>query len=445
MATGYQATRHFGGTGRRAVEKWLDSPRRQLSAFVLVALLVLGVIATGTIIAIERIARDTALDEAARTTQRLADYIVGPLLAEGDESDVRRVLANRVEGEALQTLVVWSVDGEILYSDREDLIGQRSEPSAELRSAAAGDVVAEVDDEPETSYQGVEAGPLLEVYAPITGSDPPRVLEAYFAYSTIDDQADRLRGQIIPWAVGGLVLLQFLQVPIAVSLVRRIQRQETERTALVERGLTASDRERRAIAADLHDGPVQDLAGISYALSGLRGSVPPERHPTVDRLVAAVRDAVDGLRRLMVDLYPPDLSSAGLGVALHTLAEPLVEQGIEVTITADRLPDADPRCLAVLYRTAKEALGNVASHARATHVWIELAADDLDGVAAARLVIADDGIGFPATGLYQRGDGHLGVTLVVDRVTDLGGTVSLEQRPGGGAMITALVPVDNGA
>jgi two-component system, NarL family, sensor kinase len=441
MAAGRRVTRLYGGTGRRTVEKWFDSPRRQLSAFVLVALLALVVIATGTVIAIERIARDTALDDATRTTQRLADHIVGPLLAAEDEAGLRRVLASRVEGEALQTLVVWSVDGEILYSDRADLVGGRSEPSAELLAAAAGEVAADVDDDPETSYQGVATGPLLEVYVPITGSDPPRVLEAYFAYSAIDDQTDRLRGEIIPWAVGGLVLLQFVQVPIAVSLVRRIQRQETERTALVERGLTASDRERRAIAADLHDGPVQDLAGISYALSGLRGSVPPERHGTVDRLVAAVRDAVDGLRKLMVDLYPPDLSSAGLGMALHTLAEPLVAQGIEVTIAADPLPDADPRCLAVLYRTAKEALGNVARHAQARSVWIELGPGHLGDVAAARLVIADDGVGFPETGLYQRGDGHLGLTLMVDRITDLGGTVHLEQRPGGGAMITALVPV----
>jgi two-component system, NarL family, sensor kinase len=445
MTTGHQATRFRGAPDRRTAARWLGSPRRQLWAFVLVALLALVVIAVGMVVVIERVARENALGEAARTTQRLADYVVAPLLADGDDGALRRVLASRVEGEALQTLVVWSADGEILHSDNRNLIGQRSEPSDELLAAAAGEVVADIDEAPETTYESATSGPLLEVYAPIAGSEPPQVLEAYFSYSAIDDEADQLRGELIPLAVGGLVLLQLVQLPIAVSLVRRIRRQETERTALVERGLTASDRERRAIAADLHDGPVQDLAGISYALSGLRGSIPPERHATVDRLVAAVRDAVDGLRRLMVDLYPPDLSVAGLGLALHTLAEPLVQQGIDVTIAAEPLPEADPRCLAVLYRTAKEALGNVARHAQASNVWIELGPDDLDGVAAARLVIADDGVGFPETGLYQRGDGHLGLTFMVDRITDLGGTVDLGQRPGGGAMITAQVPVDSGA
>jgi two-component system NarL family sensor kinase len=211
----------------------------------------------------------------------------------------------------------------------------------------------------------------------------------------------------------------------------------------VRRSVEASDRERRAIAADVHDGPVQDLAGVSYALSALRGSLPEERQPTVDKLVGAIRHAVQSLRRLMVDIYPPDLSGPGLGVAIADLAEPLRAAGTEVLIDAAPLPETSPEVTAVLYRTAKEALANVAHHAQATCAWITLEETELRGAPAVRLEVADDGIGFPPS-TDKRAEGHLGLSLLRDRVVDLQGTVTLGDRVGGGALLTAAVPLHHG-
>ncbi len=421
---------------------------RELAAFCATALLVLIAVSAGTVWLSERIARANALEEAERTAQRLAQFLIAPALTEapagapGRFDELDGAAENRMSDGSVVRMVVWRATGEVLWATEPELVGRDLAPSDGVLAAIGGATVAEVDERPETTPQG-EPQTLLEVYTPLAGPGEQLAFEAYFAYDGIARQAARLRGQIIPMAIGALVVLQLVQVPIATSLARRVRRQEAERTALVQRNVEASDRERRAIAADVHDGPVQDLAGVSYALSALRNSVPEERQPTVDKLVGAIRHAVQSLRRLMVDIYPPDLSGPGLGVAISDSAEPLRAAGIEVLIDAAPLPETPPDVTAALYRTAKEALANVAHHAQAKRTWITLEETALHGTPAVRLEVADDGVGFPAS-TDKRAEGHLGLSLLRDRVVDLGGTVTLGDRLGGAALLTAVLPLHHG-
>jgi two-component system, NarL family, sensor kinase len=424
---------------------WPERPRRELAAFLATALLVLLVVSAGTIWLSERIARETALAEAERSATRLADFLVQPPLedalagSDGAWQELDRVVGNRLRDGSVSRLVVWRGSGEILWSSDKSIQGRTIPPSEELRAAIAGETVSDVDEAPETAAGQPEAQ--LEVYVPVTANGEQLAVESYFPYGSIDRQAALLRGEIIPMAIGALVLLQVVQIPIATSLARRVRRQEAERAELMQRTVAASDRERRAIASDVHDGPVQDLAGVSYALSALKASVPPERHATVDKLVVAVRHAVQSLRRLMIDIYPPDLSGAGLGTAINDLADGLRGEGVTVLVDAAPLPDLSPDAAAVLYRTAKEALANVAKHAKASQVWVTLEEAVDGGAPAVRLEIADDGVGYPAVGTDRRSEGHLGLSLLRDRVVDLGGAVTLGDRVGGGALLTAVVPV----
>ncbi|MGY1640005.1 sensor histidine kinase [Geodermatophilus sp. SYSU D00703] len=432
---------------RRRARSGGAGPRRELAAFCATALLVLLAVSAGTIWLSERIARANALAEAERSADRLGQLLIAPVLADalagvdGRWEELDRDVQNRMSDGSVTRMVVWRPTGEIVYASEPGLQGRVIGPSDELLAAVGGETVSSVDEAPETAP---EAEALLEVYTPLEVRGERLAFEAYFAYEGIDRQAALLRGEIIPMAIGALVLLQVVQIPIATSLARRVRRQETERAALMQRHVEASERERRAIAADVHDGPVQDLAGVSYALSALRGSLPEERRPTVDRLVGAVRHAVQSLRRLMVDIYPPDLSGPGLGAAISDVAEPLRAEGVEVLMDAAPLPEMTPDATAVLYRTAKEALANVAKHAKAQHTWITLEETELHGGQAVRLEIADDGVGFPDDGTDRREEGHLGLTLLRDRVVDLGGTVTLAERRGGGALLTAVVPVAHG-
>jgi signal transduction histidine kinase len=433
-------TRSWSGSTR----SW---PQRELAAFFLIPVLMLVAVATGTVIVSERIARTTALDEAERTAVRVAEVLVAPVIDEaldgvpGRWQELERILTTRMSDGSIASVVVWSAEGQIVFASERDLVGERISPSDELLAAIGGSVVADVDEAPETVYGGTGDGPMVEVYVPLTVRGEPMAVETYFNHDGIDRQAALLRGEIIPMAVGALVLLQVVQVPIAISLARRVRRHESERAELMELSLTASERERRAIAADVHDGPVQDLAGISYALGALRASVPADRQATVDRLVGAVRSAVQSLRRLMIDIYPPDLSGPGLCVAISDLVEPLRARGTVVSLEIDPPPDLSPEAAAVIYRTAKEALVNAASHAEAQRVWVCLEQTEHEGGAAVRLEVADDGVGFPETGTDRRRDGHVGLRVLVDRVVDLGGTVELGNRRNGGAVMTAVIPL----
>jgi signal transduction histidine kinase len=410
--------------------------------------LLLGVVATATVVLCNSLARSNALAEAERSAGRLAQLIVAPFLREAaggraeSLEELDRVLANRLGDGSIDRVVVWAADGEVVYSTDEGLRGRQLPVTDDLRTALDGEVVSQVDDRPENDP---ESGTSVEVYVPVEVAGEPIVVETYFAGGGVERAAARLRRQIVPLAVGALVVLQAVQLPVAVSLARRVRRQEAERRDLLARSLSASDRERRAIAADVHDGPVQDLAGVSYALSALRHVVPDERHPTVDRLVTTVRHAVASLRRLMADIYPIDLSQAGLAAALDDLAQQVREDGATATVETDDVPPLQPETSAVLYRTAKEALTNVRKHAGAQTVLIRLTGDRLDGRPAVRLTVTDDGVGFtldttPSSG---NGPGHLGVRLLTDRVVDAGGVVSIAPVPEGGTVVTAVLPLDS--
>jgi len=433
----------------RSWPRWARAsrPPRELAAFLTVALLVLVAVSGGILLISERIARNNALAEAERAAVRLGQLVIAPLVADvlrgtpGALEDLDRVVDNRMSDGSVTSILVWRPDGTVLYSSEDEIIGEVLEPTEELRTAAGGAVLSSVDAEPETAYERVSPGPKLEVYTPLDVDGESLVFEAYYSYDRIAREASALRWQIIPMAVGGLVVLQLVQVPIAASLARRARRTEAERAEFMQLTIADSDRERRAMAADLHDGPVQDLAGVGYALGALRLSMPPEQHPTVDRLVGVVRHAVQSLRRLMVEIYPPDLSGPGLGDALRDLTEPLRTAGLTVSVDAGPVPPLSPDLAAAVYRTAKESLANVASHAQADNVWVRLEVVEQDGEAALLLEVCDDGVGFPAEGIDRRSEGHLGLRLVLDRVRHLGGRVELSERSGGGAVVTAVLPL----
>jgi two-component system NarL family sensor kinase len=430
--------------------KRLIQPRRPLALFIVSALVVSAAVAAVTVLISGNIARSTAVAEAEDVAVRLANLLVAPLLRDalaGDASswaELDRFLENRMSDGSLVSVVVWTAEGEVLWSTIDELIGDRVEVEDDLEAALAGTTVADLDEEPDSHY-GEDTGPLLEVYVPVDIDGTRLVVESYFPADTIDEQTALLRAEIVPLAVGALVVLQLVQLPIAASMARRARQHEAERLSLMARALTASDRERRSIAGDVHDGPVQDLAGVSYALAALRPAIPEERRAIVDRLTTTVQHAVASLRRLMVDIYPPDLSGTSLGPAIDDLAVRLREAGTEVSVTADPLPGLPAEYAAVLYRTAKEALANVSRHADAEQVWVDVSCVKHGDDDAVLLTVADDGVGLPDPLVAEAsGDGHLGLRLVRERIEDLDGEVRLEGRADGGTVLSALVPLRPG-
>ena len=301
---------------------------RSLTLFLLLPLLVLVAVAAGTALLSERLAQGNAIADAQRVAVGLTRYLVAPVLEEaidgqpGRWADLSERVDNRLADRSITTLNVWTSTGQVLFSSDPAIVDSTFPPTAELREALAGRVVSDVDEDTVPDYPGGPAGRVVEVYVPVRIGDSTLVVETYFGHASIDREAALLRGRIIPVTVGALIVLQLVQEPIGLSLLRRVRRQDAERTQLLARSITASERERHAIAADVHDGPVQELAGVGYALAALRPSVPTEAQADVDRLSGEVRDTVAWLRRLMTDLYPPEFADTATQASVEKLAGP---------------------------------------------------------------------------------------------------------------------------
>lgn len=416
------------------------SAERALRIFLGIAAVALVVVSAGAFWVSELIARANAVESSEGTAERITASLVAPVLREalagvpGRYEELDRRLENRLTDPDVERIRIVAADGTVLLASDESTGSLAMTP--QVRQALAGQTATALEG---GSDADGEHG--IVVAVPTRAGVEPLVVEVAFGYGTVARETEFLRRQILPLAVGSLLLLQLLQVPIAVSLVRRIRRHELEREDLLARTVTASERERRAIAADVHDGPLQDLAGISYALSALRPDVPAEQQGTFDRVISTVRDAVHSLRRLLVDLYPPDLGSGGLPSALEDLAEPLRRDGLDVTLDIEPVDGLTPEAAAVVYRTAKEALANIARHASAEHAHVSLTTVALGGRPTARLEVVDDGVGLRPGSAEHASDGHLGLTLMRDRLSDIGGSFWIGPAAGRGTSVVAHVPM----
>ncbi len=426
----------------------LRSPRRELLVFVLVAAVVLVAVSTATIVLSSRIASQTALSEAERATSRLARFVVAPLLTDaragvpGAAAELQDMIENRMTDGSLTEIDIWAADGLIVYSSNPGVGGTRHTPPEEVRAAIEDGVTSSgLEETREADPQG-SSDVELELYVPLQIDGERYAFEAYYDSGAVARQSALLRWQIIPVAVGALLLLQLVQIPIARRLAFRVAQHEAARSRLLARTMDASERERRTIAGDVHDGPVQELAGVAYALSAVQLTATPDQQRVLARLQESVRSAVGQLRRLMVDIYPPDLSGPGLAVAIADLADGLRSRGVQVDVRARPPQQLRPDVAATLYRVVREALSNVEQHAAAGRVLVELGEVPQRGRPAVHLSVTDDGVGLPPHGIERRSEGHLGLRLLVDRVEDLGGAMTFEVPPGGGTSIVVTLPAD---
>jgi two-component system NarL family sensor kinase len=421
---------------------------RRLWAFVGVAVLVLVAIGFGTVVVARHVARQTALEQAERTTDRLARLVVAPLLPgvlEGDtekREELDRAVHTRLADGSVTEIDIWDATGTVVYCDEESTIGKRFATTPQLLDTIDNGVTsADIALSDETSDLPPNVW-FVEVYVPLRlPGRPVMAFEAYYSAEELDEQTAALAGDSILLALVPLIILQAVQVPIAIWLTRRVSRQEAERAALLNRALSASDRERRFIATNLHDGVVQDLAGVGYAMAAITTVVPFEQRGIAENCAASVRDAVDALRLLMVDIYPPDLSGPGLAEAISGLAQPLRDMDIDVQVEVAALPTITPDAAVAVYRVAREAITNVAKHSAASQVRIILG---LHGGDTVWLRVIDNGVGIPPDAFDRRPEGHFGLHMLADNIEDLGGRFTVTGAPGGGTIAEAVVPIQSG-
>ena len=419
--------------------------------FLLTGLLAFGLVAGVAALVLRRAATDEAIRDARRVTQVAASGIVEPNLPPGIERGEPRAV------EALDRLVdrsrlgrdfvrvkLWAATGRIVYSDEPRLIGSRYRlGDDELETLRSGGVDAEVSDlsQPENRFERHE-GELLEVYLPVTAPSGRRLLfEAYLRFSAVAASGTEVWRSMAPGLIASLAVLELLQLPLAWRMARTLRQRQREREGLLRAAIESSELERRRIASDLHDGPVQQLAGMSMSLSASADRVGRDGHPelagALNQAAAGARQSVRQLRTLLMDLYPASLRRAGLAAALHDLSAPLAGKGCAVHLETPPALDMPPAAEALLFRAAQEALRNVTAHANASQVWIEVTANDDRWAIAVR----DDGRGLSDRDARdRRAEGHMGLHLLRELLEDAGGSLTISSAPGHGTTLRAEVP-----
>jgi signal transduction histidine kinase len=402
------------------------------------------------------VVRQTATSAAIRQAAQLAELagrgiaqpLITPAVLDGNPAALarlNRVVRQRIlRSTAIVRVKIWTSSGRVVYSDATQLIGSTFKlGDDELRALRNGTTDSDTSDvsRPENRTERAFRR-LIEVYVGIRGPGGTRLLyEDYERSSTISSTSRQQWESLLPAIAGALLFLYLIQLPLAYSLARRLRDRRREREVLLQRAIDASDLERRRIAADLHDGAVQRLAGVSISLAASARAAGADSDRATSSATAEAasetREVIRELRTLLVDIYPPTLQRSGLEPALADIVAPLERSGTSVTLA---LPDGMALAgstEALLYRVAQEAIRNVRTHSDATEVDIQIGV----GRDEVHLRIADDGRGFdPAAETHTGADGHFGLRLIDDLVAHAGGKLKIDSSSGTGTTIDVRVP-----
>jgi signal transduction histidine kinase len=219
-----------------------------------------------------------------------------------------------------------------------------------------------------------------------------------------------------------------------VSERRRFERRASERERMLQadRLITAEQEERRRLALELHDGPVQNLAGIALMLDAVVHAVEDGRLEEAKTLLSTAlerhRGTIRSLRDLSFNLEPVVLRDQGLGPAVQALADQLgPTHRVEIELRLGGADDLAERAQVALYQILREAL-NQAVGRGPSRITVSLQRDSEGGVEA---VVEDDGAGERRRGSVQ---------VLEERARILDGDVEASTREGAGNTVRVHLP-----
>lgn len=216
-----------------------------------------------------------------------------------------------------------------------------------------------------------------------------------------------------------------------------------ERLEVLSRQLIAAqETERRHLARELHDEIGQALTAIKLNLKALQQPVPAARSgPLLQETIGVVDQTLQQVRSLALDLRPSMLDDIGLVAALRWCLDRQSQRaGFTPQFVADSsVRGASPTINTACFRIVQECLTNIARHAKASNVRVELRQNDSD----LELFVADDGIGFDFLAARHRASSgeSIGLLGMEERVQLVGGQIEIVSNPSGGTTIHARIPL----
>ena len=281
--------------------------------------------------------------------------------------------------------------------------------------------------------------------------DRARVGRAYAAWlaGEVRDYREQYRVRMPDGAVrwlddhGALARDQEGRISFATGIAKDITEQkhnEEMLRRLSARLITAQEAERSRIARELHDHVNQTLALLSVELEQFRRvpSSSPGRHDAMRAMQERLKALSSDIHAMSHRLHPSKLKHLGLVPAIRALCRDVEEGGLHVDVADRGIPRTLPDDVALtLYRVAQEALQNVKKHSGTNHADLSLSQQS----AIVTLRLRDKGKGFDPS-LLESCNG-LGLVSMTERVSAVGGTLSIRSSPGAGTEIEVCVPIQS--
>lgn len=252
--------------------------------------------------------------------------------------------------------------------------------------------------------------------------------------------------------VGGVVEIEQLRVALA-RMAEQVRQYQQQLHQYIDAMTLGQEEERKRLARELHDETVQTLIALKQQVELAERELErqPERASVrLRELQPLLADTITSLRRQIHDLRPPYLEDLGFIPALEALVKQVTQQhqlvgDFEVSGQPHRR--LAPTLELSAYRIVQEALHNVARHAHAHWVHVELIFGSPLGTVGITLRIEDDGIGFEAPArLYNLvRQGHYGLLGIQERAQLHGGRFDLTSAPGQGTTLTVWLPAPTSA
>lgn len=396
----------------------------------------------------------------------------GDRLEEPQRAALDALLISTPLGERIVAFKIWGRDGRILYSTNPTLIGRKFESGTGLMRAFAGQVHSQVSDlaEPENQFEHQRWPELIETYVPVHEEKTGAILTVAEFYQTADELNGEVRAaQLRSWlVVGAVTLLMYLLlfglvgrgsntidaqreelndkvVQLTALLVQNEQLHERVRLAAA-RSTALNERFLHRIAADLHDGPGQDLGLALMRIETLAETciscpVVADRKCTASDDFRAVRSALQSalvdLRSIAAGLHLPEIERlTAAETAARAVRDYERKTGAKVTLEEDSLAvDGSLPVKITLYRVLQESLANSFRHAGKAQQRVHVSGTP----ERLTVEVVDSGPGFDPRSPQR--EGHLGLDGMRERVEMLGGTFELQSAPGEGTAIRVSLPL----
>ncbi|UCD50308.1 MAG: PAS domain S-box protein [Phycisphaerales bacterium] len=242
--------------------------------------------------------------------------------------------------------------------------------------------------------------------------------------------------------LGDRLCVAFENVTERTRARQRVQGYQQKLKSLASELSLAEERERRRMAAGLHDHACQNLVLSNMKLQGLRLSLPAGPAQTVETVCQTLKETIEGVRELTFDLSSPTLYKFGLSAALEELLKDKLrrEHAIHYQFSDDGQPKPlSQDVLVLLFQSVRELLINTIKHAQAHEVALDIRRES----GSIQITLTDDGTGFDVDEIlsYPPQKRSVGLFNILERLDYVGGSLDMESQPGKGSRFLLVAPL----